>query len=391
MSALEQRSDQRPANDSEWLEFPGRLEISPESVWAPDYDEEISLQSKRVAAKRLEQVTARTIDEPSVGEARPQARMLDESQVLASEASFATVTLNQPLEPTAVNGRAQVTASRGEEFVNPAGPRTRILDESQVLPGEASFATMVLNAPIAARTYSPLAEFFAKSDLAWRRLAVAALLLVSFSAAIAMVALRIARQGVFSSHRTISTSADTSRPKAEPTAAQTESPTSKSVVSAAVSNRQTEVKEPKASAPQNAAKLEAAVETARDKSRVSLNSERSLKAGSDEIKLKTPRKTSQQEAKSGTRNSVSAGESSKRGPTTQQRRASVKESKVSRRAAHTERVNVNNPRAQTVGASRESSSLSTSAAAGRPKDASTSAPVTGGGQRPRTVLPKVNP
>jgi len=386
MSARAQRDHQPQAYDSEWLEFPDRFEISPASVWASDYEDETTVQSKRVAAKPTEQVTADKGDEPGLSEARPQARILDESQVLPSEASFATVKLYQQVEQSAAKEREQFTTSGVESTTNRANSRTRTLDVSHVLPGEASYATVMLQTE--ARTHSPLREFFAKSSLNWGKLTIEALLLVSVSSGIVMVAFKTATQDISSSHTpTASTSANTAPPEAKPTATKPEMSGSEPVVSVAVSNQQTQVKEAIASAPQKAA-LEAAVEVAGDKISGRVPSEGSRKAASDD-KVKMGRKI-QPEAKSGARNSVTAIESKQRRQTAQQRPA-VKESEVSNRAAPTKSVGVKYPEAQIVGARRDSSPLATDAAAAAPKGASTTVPVTGGGQRPRTVRPKENP
>ncbi|MGH9970598.1 MAG: hypothetical protein ACREBG_22805 [Pyrinomonadaceae bacterium] len=388
MSALAPRSHQTPVNDSEWIEFPDRVEISPASVWALDDEDETTVQTARAATKRLKQVAPGTVKE-SVHEASPRVRILDESQVLPSEASFATIKMNQELESSVLDAHARLTASTFEEATaNSANSRKRILDESDALPGEASFATVMLNEQSPDRAYSPLKEFFAKSNLNWRSLTVVTLLLVSIFAGITIFVWKIAEQSVLSSHQTENNAAETPRSQTEPTATHAELPTSKPPVPAAVSNRQTQVNEPMASAAPNVAKREAAVEVAPNKSPVASNSERSQKAASKEIKLTIPGKAPRPEAKSATRNSAAAGESGKRGLTTQQRRSNAKESEGSKRAARTESVGVNKPRPQTVEASRESSSISTDAPAERPKPASTSHTVTGGAQRPRTVTPK---
>src|SRR5437016_9127504 len=166
MSARASRSDQPPAKQFEWLEFSDQVEISAESVWVPDYEEEITLQSKRVVNKTLEQSTGGRVGESSQTEASPRAPIIDELQVLAGEASFATVVLNQQIEPTTVKRRKPLTAGNVERSsVNKAHPRARILDESEALPAEASFATVRLNQRVTAHTYSPMTEFFTKSNL----------------------------------------------------------------------------------------------------------------------------------------------------------------------------------------------------------------------------------
>jgi hypothetical protein len=72
-------------------------------------------------------------------------RLLDETSVLPSEASYATVRLNQEIKP-----------------------RSRVLDESTVLPHEASFATVPLY-QATTRSYSPGKEFVNKVTLGLQR------------------------------------------------------------------------------------------------------------------------------------------------------------------------------------------------------------------------------
>ncbi len=390
MSVRAQRNDRPPAHDSQWLEFPDPVETSPASVWAADYDGEPPIQSSRGADEQPQQLTADTGDQPGAGEVRPRTRLLDESQVLPNEASFATVKLHQEVGLTPVTKREQLTTTTVEEsVVNRSYSRPRTLDVSHVLPGEVSFATVMLNQETA-RTYSPVRELFAKSGLNWSRLTVEALLLVSVLAVVTMVAFQVAKEGAFSSNRSLSNSADTSRPQAEATVIQPELPTPGLTESAAVSNEPTQQDDQAASTPENAERLEGAVELAPDNSSESLNSEGSRIAASHETRLKR-RKNSQPEGKSKTRNSVPVVESNKPGLATQQPRPTANDSEAGNRSTPTERSTVNSPRPQTVEARRESSSVTTNATSVPPKAVTPSAPVTGGGQRPRTVTRKSDP
>ena len=79
-----------------------------------------------------------------------------------------------------------------------ASARVRVLDESQVLPGEASFATAIPSGPSAPSSHSPLQEFLAKTSLDLRTLMLASLLFVSILAVSALVIME-ATTGVFSS------------------------------------------------------------------------------------------------------------------------------------------------------------------------------------------------
>lgn len=393
MSALAPKSDQ--THESEWIEFPDRGEISPASVWALDFEDEITVQTKR-AARRLEQ-SAPVTDEESVPEVRPQVRILDESQVLQSEASFATVKMNQEVETTLVNPHERLSVDRFEEAtVDAANQRRRILDESYVLPSEASFATGMLNEQSIDPAYSPLREFFVKSNLNWRGLAVVTLLLVSIFAGIAFFVWKITEQSVLSSHQTENTSPVTPQAQTEPAPTQAAPiqasptqaalPTSQPAVPVAVPNRPSPAIEPSASASANGAKHEAAVATAPRKFPNASSSESSRKVSSDENKLKVPGKGPRPEAKSATRN-VTAGESGKRGLAVHQKRP-VKESEASKSAARGERVGIKSSDSKTVEARRESSAPAADVPVAQPKPAPTSPTVTGGAQRPRTVTPK---
>jgi hypothetical protein len=287
--------------------------------------------------------------------------------------------LNQPVELTTVKRRKQVTASSVEgATVNKAGSRVRILDESTVLPAEASFATVMLNQRTNARNYSPLAEFFVKSNLNWRRLNLA-MLLLSISAVIMLIILMITQQGLFSSHRPVNTSAK-SLPRPTETTAQVELTTSGSSESATIFDAQKEKSTPVASIP--VAKPEGAIE-AQKKFSKSANSELSQRVAADDAKLNIARKVLRQEAKSVASKAASASESSNRGPSAPQRHASMKE--ISKSATSPEKVHVDHPRSEILG-SREASSSSTDEV-GRSKAESKSAPATGGGQRPRRVTP----
>ena len=377
MSARVGRSDRSLANEFEWLEFSDRVEISPASIWAAEDEDEITVQSKRVAVSDVEQVR---VDESSAREATWRVRVLDESTVLAGEASFATVVLNQPVEPTTVKGTKPIRTSNIElSSVSKASPRGGLLDESTVLPYEASFATVMLNQRTNARTYSPLAEFRVKSNLNWRRLNLAMLLLASISTVIMLIVLMITQQGLFRSHRPGNTPAET-RARPTETTAQVELTTSGSSKSATTVDAQKEVSTPVASSP--VAKLEGAIE-AQKKFRKSANSELSQRVAADDAKLNIARKVLRQQAKSVASRAASAGDSSNRSSSAPQRRASMKE--ISKSATSPEKVHVDHPRSEIVG-SREASSSSTDEV-GRPKAESKSAPATGGGQRPRRVTP----
>jgi hypothetical protein len=379
MSARVSRSDRSLANEFEWLEFSDRVEISPASIWAAEDEDEITLQSKRVAVPDFEQVTAVRVDESSAREVTGRVRVLDESSVLPGEASFANVVLNHPIEPTTVKSREHLTASNVERAtVSKAGPRARILDESVALPGEASFATAMLNQRTNAHTYSPLAEFLVKSNLNWRRLNLAMLLLVLISTAIMLIILTITQKGAFSSHKAANTPAEDLPRPTEPAPAQIELKTPEASESDAVSNAQKEVNAPVASTPMP--KLEGEIE-AQTKFSKATNSEPSQRVAVDDAKSNVARKVLRQDSKSVASKDVFAGESSKRKPAGPRRHASAKD--ISKSATAPARVRVDHPPSEILG-SHEASSSSRNEA-GQTKAESQSVPATGGGQRPRRV------
>lgn len=385
MSARIGRSDRSLANEFEWFEFSDRVEISAASIWAAEDEDEITVQSKRVVVSDLEQVTAVRVDESSAREATWQGRVIDESTVLPGEASFATVALNRPIEPTTVKRRELLTASDVEgATVSKAGSQARILDESAVLSGEASFATVMLKHRTNARTYSPLAEFFVKSNLNWRRLNLAMMLLVVISAVIAMIILTITQQGVFSSHTTANTPAENLPRPTEPAIAQIEPATPKSSESATVSNAHKEVSAPVASTP--AAMLEGAGD-GREKFSKDTNSEPPQRVVAADDKLNIARKDLRQDAKSVASRAAFAGARSKRRPAASpQRQASVKD--ISRSTTSPESIHVDHSRSEIL-VSRGEASSSSRNEVGQAKAESKSAPATGGGQRPRRVTPGV--
>ncbi len=388
MSAVAHRRDESMANEPAWLEFSDRIEVSPASVWAPDYEEETALESKPVADKELEQVTASRVDESSVRRPSRQVRILDESQALPGEASFATVRLNQQIEPAAVTRHEQATANSDEESgLNKASPRVRLLDESQVLSSEASFATVMLDEPRRTRTHSPFTEFLARTKLNGKQLTLATLLVVSVLAVTATVLSKIATsEGVFSSRPTANTPAQPVSPR-EPIANQQEVTTSKTLKSGGVSDQRRQLGESGLSIRVANAKASGAVESAPNRHPEAANSEESQKASSvDATKLKISRGVSSQEAKSVTANAVSSGENIRRRLPTQERQGIRKKAAISKAPALTTGVEVKSSRTETVVQRRESSSPSADASA-QPNGESKSVRATGGEQRPRRVTP----
>jgi len=184
MSAIASRSSYRVVDEQEWLESSVNLDPSPASVWVPDYEEEdeTTLQTARADAQYTELMSPNLEKEKSVVDTPRQVRMLDESQVLPGEASFATVRLNQPFEDGASklqNSCAPIsTSSVQDNRERPSVSRVRLLDESQVLADEASFAT-VLGELTNAQRHSPITEFLVKTKLSLKQLVLAVLALCS--------------------------------------------------------------------------------------------------------------------------------------------------------------------------------------------------------------------
>lgn len=184
MSAIASRSSYRVADEQEWLESSVNVDPSPASVWAPDYEEEdeTTLQSARVDAQCTGLMSPNIEQEESVVDTPSQVRLLDESQVLPGEASFATVRLNQLFEdgtfkpPDSYEPISTSTVDDNRE--RPSASRVRSLDESQVLTGEASFATVLGELTIAQR-HSPITEFLVKTKLSLKQLVLAVLALFS--------------------------------------------------------------------------------------------------------------------------------------------------------------------------------------------------------------------
>ena len=97
MSAVAPRNSYRIAEEQEWLEFSDNAEPSPASVWAPDYDEEDETTLPGRRAQHIDLMSP-NIEKDAIAEPPRQVRILDESRVLPGEASSATVSLNQPFE-----------------------------------------------------------------------------------------------------------------------------------------------------------------------------------------------------------------------------------------------------------------------------------------------------
>lgn len=200
MSALAPRKSYRIAEEEEWLEYSESVDLSPASVWAPDYeeDDETTLPGRRVDAQYVGLMSP-NIENDGVGDTPRQVRILDESQVLPGEASFATVSLNQPLEDSPLkpqNSGESSTSNVDDYHELRSASRVKLLDESQVLAGEASFATVMLGERTKAHRHSPITEFLVKTKLSLKQLVLATLALVSVFALAVIVLLSTMRSKV---------------------------------------------------------------------------------------------------------------------------------------------------------------------------------------------------
>jgi hypothetical protein len=194
MSALAPRNSYRIPDEQEWLESSDNVDLSPASVWAPDYEEdETTLQGKRVDAQYIDLMSPNMEKEGLVVDTPRQVRILDESGVLPGEASFATVRLNQPFEESVLkpqNSWEPISTSSVDDYrERRSASRIQLLDKSQVLAGEASFATVMLGERTKAHRHSPITEFFVKTKLSLKQLVLAMLALASVLALAVIVLL----------------------------------------------------------------------------------------------------------------------------------------------------------------------------------------------------------
>ena len=195
MSAIAPRNSFRIADEQEWLESSDNADLSAASVWTPDYEEEdeTTLQGKRVDAPYID-VMSPNMEKEGPGVYTPrQIRILDESQVLPGEASFATVSLNQPFEESVLkpqNSWEPISTSSVDDYhERRSALRVQLLDESQVLAGEASFATVMLGERTKAHRHSSITEFLIKTKLSLKQLVLVMLALVSVLALAVIVLL----------------------------------------------------------------------------------------------------------------------------------------------------------------------------------------------------------
>ena len=144
-----------------------------------------------VGAQYIDLMSPNIEEQGPVVDTPRQVRILDESQVLPGEASFATVSLNQPFEESVLKPHNSwepiATSSVDDCRDRRSAPRVQLLDESQVLSGEASFATVMLGQRPTA--HSPITEFLVKTKLSLKQVVLAMLALVSVLALAVIVLL----------------------------------------------------------------------------------------------------------------------------------------------------------------------------------------------------------
>ena len=269
-SALPQISPHVSVRDEDSFAKPGALpEITPhvsvrdEDSFAkpgvlPEINPHVSIRDEDSFAKpcALPEISPQVsiLDESyATGDPSPQFTSgicgVDESKIQPGEPSFMTVSLDGQNEKRFVQEYIELGPSRPPELessrpmelepsrpaelksslpiilesktapaVEPSRPsvvpKVRVLDESQVLPGEASFATAIPSGPSAPHSHSPLEEFLAKTNLDLRTFGLATLLFISIIGVSALVILE-ATTGFFSSQNVASATANQTTHTAE--------------------------------------------------------------------------------------------------------------------------------------------------------------------------------
>jgi len=368
MSAIASRSSYRVADEQEWLESSVNADPSPASVWAPDYDEEdeTTLQGRRVDTQPTYLMSPNIEREESVVNAPRQVRMLDESQVLAGEASFATVRLNQPFEESVLKPQPYcepIPISSEDNRVGQSAGRVPLLDESKVLSGEASFATVIGKLGKAQR-HSPITEFLVKTKLSFKQLVLAVVALVSMLALAVIVLLIMTRTEVV-------------------TVSATPPPTIPATSSQSVST-QTESSESVSNSPSNLSGNTSPTQVAATVAEKPVVAEtKSIERSSAEESHKAPA----EDAKSGTVSQENVSEAKDRVVETKKQSASDLR-KAAKQLAATKTPNAT-VRSQPRETRPEPTTPRQSEVPVRVENVETKAsPITGGGERPRTVTRK---
>ena len=355
-----------------WLEASDSNELTPAEIWSPDYEEDITLQSKR-AEKAVEDVTEDGFDDWNAIRASSQIHVFDELPFLRSEESFATLPINEKIQPPPAKPQEPATI---DDSITMDRSRVRLLDEAEVLQGEQSFATVLTDQPRRARTYSPQREFLLKTGFSPTQLVLAKLLVVSVIFVTGLLSLIIAR-GVFNSPPTMS-----SAPR--------------STVTALPGNTEPKVVIPSRS-PAPAPVSETAAHRRADSllpgkedTKLNLNSEPRRKTSRETVtsnipaahsKQKEPEpsvKTSPKEARSSPQQKLNSTNTSKKTHANEKANASV------RRSASTQTSHKGTAGSRVE---RKPAAPSPKAIVEIAKDKPTASVVSGGGQRPRRVTP----
>ena len=368
-----------------WLEVPDSTELTAAEVWSLDYEDEITLQSK-LAEEVIEDVTEDRFDDWNAINASSQVPISDELLFLPSDAPFAPIPINEETEPgaTTLQGasnrddsitvdRSRVERPRVE--VSKVEPpkversRVRLLDESDVLQHEQSFATVLEDQPRRKGSYSPQREFLLKTGLSSTQLLLAKLLVVSVICVAALLFL-IIFGGVFNSSPRM-TDAPRTAVAVPPVNTQPKAltPSSSTASETAAHHRVTSVLPGKEDT-----KLNASAESARKTSRETVTSKPAVPSKQKEPAVKTPPKEAKSSARDRKSNSTN---------TAKKRHANEKENVNVRRAANT----------QTSHSGNVASRIEHKPAASTPRTVAVNArdkpsdPVSGGAQRPRRVTP----
>lgn len=242
MSSLAPRNSHRNGDELEWVESSDVVDYLPASVWAPDIEEdEITLRSKLVT--HYNELMSSSIEREALVEIPRLVRIPDESEVLPAEAPLATVHIKQPFAESVVepqHSREPIATRSADDRERPSPSEVKLLDESHVLSGEASFETIMSDQR--AKAHSPLSEFLAKTKLSLKQLVLATLALFSVLTlgVIALVSATSSWRGIVSSAppRTTLNAASRSVTTSASTSAATSAPTAKSSQSVLVSNSQ---------------------------------------------------------------------------------------------------------------------------------------------------------
>src|ERR1044072_8726989 len=396
MSALAPQNSFRIAEEQGWLESSDNVGVSPAAVWASDYEDEdeTTVQGRRVGVEYTGLMCSNLEDEHNdeetlVVDTRRPVRILDESQVLPGEASFATVSLNQPFKENVLKPQAswEPISTNNVEGYHERGPalRVRLLDESQVLDGEASFATVMSGKRTEA--HSPITEFLVKTKLSLTQLILGVLALASVLAlgtAVVLIAIRSKAVTVSSAPPPTTVDAATQPVSTSESTSITESPKSD-----LISNAQGGVSG-------SASSIQATVETTPTADATPGVADAKLieRPSSDDLP-----KASASNAKSGTvRQEIprAPNATGTRVSSTKERVIETKKPSASvARKAVKEQAVVKTPKASVSLAPRETRPEPATRKSEAPvkveKVETKTPPATGGGERPRTVKPRPSP